>query len=85
LGKDIPFYEIQKKDELFSFLVTKIKNNDVDPEKKWITTWNDYLWRIKYFFRWFHNYKLVKERAEEPTNISDWITPSFVSIKKKEN
>jgi integrase len=64
-------------------LDTKIKNNDVDPEKKWITTWNDYLWRIKYFFRWFHNHKLVKERAEEPSNTSDWITPSFVSIKKK--
>jgi uncharacterized protein with WD repeat len=44
LGKDITFYEIQKKDELFSFLDTKIKNNDVDPEKKWITTWNDYPW-----------------------------------------
>jgi hypothetical protein len=60
LGKDITFYEIQKKDELFSFLDTKIKNNDADPEKKWITTWNDYPWRIKYFFRWFHSYKLVK-------------------------
>lgn len=34
LGKDITFYEIQKKDELFSFLDTKIKNNDVDPEKE---------------------------------------------------
>jgi hypothetical protein len=70
LGKDITFYEIQKKDQIFSFLDTKIKNNDVDPEKKWITTWNDYLCRINYFFRWFHNYKLVKERAEEPSNTS---------------
>jgi peptidoglycan/xylan/chitin deacetylase (PgdA/CDA1 family) len=71
LGKDFTFYEIHKKDELFSFLDTKIKNNDVDPEKKWITTWNDYPWRIKYFFRWFHSYKLVKERAEEPSNTSN--------------
>jgi hypothetical protein len=28
-------------------------------------------WRIKYFFRWFHNYKMVKEKEEEPRNTSD--------------
>ena len=49
LGTDITFYDIQKREQIVAFLDTKIKNNDIDPDKKWITTWNDYLWRIKYF------------------------------------
>lgn len=82
LGNEKTFYDLTK-DEITSFLNTKIKNSASDPDKKWITTWNDYLWRIKYFCRWFHNYKLVKEKGEEPAEVADWITPSFVSIKKK--
>ena len=34
------------REEIVSFLNTKIKDITVDPDKKWITTWNDYLWRI---------------------------------------
>ncbi len=83
LESDVAFHDVNKKCEIISFLDTKIKDSNADPDKKWITTWNDYLWRIKYFFRWFHNCKLVKERGDEPSNNSDWITPSFVSIKKK--
>jgi integrase/recombinase XerD len=82
LGIEKTSYGIKTKDEIFLFLNTKVKDSNIDPDKKWITTWNDYLWRIKYFFRWFHNYKMVKEE-EEPRNTSDWITPSFVSIKKR--
>jgi hypothetical protein len=33
-----------------TFLDTKI--NAEDNEKKWITTWNDHLNRLKLFFRW---------------------------------
>ena len=58
-------------------------NEDTDPDKKWITTWNDYLWRIKYFYRWFYNYKLAKQNGEEPENPSDWINPKFLEIKKR--
>ena len=83
LGCDVAFHDVNKKGEIISFLDTKIKDTNADPDKKWITTWNDYLWRIKYFFRWFHNHKLVKEKGNEPSNSSDWITPSLVSIKKK--
>ena len=83
LGTRMVFSEVNKKEEIISFLDTKIKDSDTDPDKRWITTWNDYLWRIKYFFRWFHNYKLIEEKGDEPSNASDWITPSFVSIKKK--
>jgi integrase/recombinase XerD len=56
---------------------------NIDPGKKWITTWNDSLWRTKYFLRWFHNHKLVKDRGEEPLLPSDWITPLFATIKKR--
>jgi hypothetical protein len=83
LGKEITFLEIQKKEQIISFLGTKIKNSSDDADKKWITTWNDYLWRIKYFFRWLHNYKLVKEIGSEPQAIYNWITPPFLEIKKK--
>ena len=36
-------YEITKKEQIIAFLDTKIKSNDKDPDKRWITTWNDYL------------------------------------------
>jgi len=58
LGAQKTFYDIKSKDEVISFLNTIIKDITVDPDKKWITTWNDY-GEIKYFFRWFHNYKLI--------------------------
>ena len=53
LGHEINFYDIQKREQIIAFLDTKIKNNNVDPDKKWITTWNDYLRRIKYFLKHF--------------------------------
>src|ERR671915_1004151 len=57
LGPEITFYDIQKREQIVTFLDTKIKNNDIDPDKKWITIWNDYLHRIKHFFRWLYNQK----------------------------
>ena len=59
---------------------TKIKANEQDPDKRWITTWNDYLGRIKYFFRWLHNYD---DNRFDDVEFSDWQTPDYVSIKKK--
>src|SRR5919106_860521 len=83
LGPDITFNDIQKREQIVTFLDTKIKSNDIDPDKRWITTWNDYLWRIKYFLRWFHNHKLLQDRGEESLLPSDWTTPSFATIKKR--
>src|SRR5918992_5987560 len=83
LGPEITFYDIQKREQIVTFLDTKIKSNDIDPDKKWITIWNDYLHRIKHFLRWFHNHKLLQDRGEEPLLPSDWITPSFAIIKKR--
>jgi hypothetical protein len=48
---------VQKKQQIIAFLNTKIKSKEEDSEEKWITTWNDYLWRIKYFYRWLYNIK----------------------------
>lgn len=38
------FQSINKRDQVISFLDTRInKDSQADPDKKWITTWNDYL------------------------------------------
>ena len=52
----VSFYQIREKRQILLFLDTKIKNVEDDPDKRWIT-WNDYLIRIKYFFRWMYNCK----------------------------
>ena len=80
LGPSISFYEIENKSQVISFLDTKIKNSEDDPDKRWITTWNDYLVRIKYFFRWMYN---CKDKDLDDVPFSDWETPDFVQIKKK--
>jgi integrase/recombinase XerD len=58
-------------------LDTKIKNSENDPDKRWITTWNDYLIRIKYFFRWMYN---CKDKDLDDVPFLDWVTPDFVKI-----
>jgi integrase/recombinase XerD len=82
LGPEKLLFDVIDRAPIISFLDTKIKNTDIDPDKRWITTWNDYLGDIKYFFRWLHNYKL-KSDTERESNPSDWETPAFVQIKKK--
>jgi integrase/recombinase XerD len=83
LGTEKTFYDIKNKYEVVLFLNTKIKDNDVDPDKKWITTWNDYLWRIKYFFRWLYNYKMVTDKGNEPANAR--VDHSFICFNKEED
>jgi integrase/recombinase XerD len=68
---------ISSKEEIISFLDTRIKDEKIDPDKRWIRTWNDYLNRIKHFMRWLHNDSSIAS--------SDWQTPSFVQIKKKKS
>ncbi|HJU59141.1 MAG TPA: hypothetical protein VJ583_05285, partial [Nitrososphaeraceae archaeon] len=43
LEPSISLYQIKNKNQIISFLDTKIKNSQEDPDKRWITTWNDYL------------------------------------------
>jgi integrase/recombinase XerD len=87
LGPDVTFYDVKRKEEIIAFLDTKIKSIEEDPDRKWITTWNDYLNDIKYFFRWLYNTKKKTDNEykenEEIASSSDWETPSFARIKKK--
>lgn len=80
LGPSISLNKIKNRSQITSFLDTKIKTIQEDPDKRWITTWNDYLGRIKYFFRWLHNYD---DNRFDDVQFSDWETPDFVRIKKK--
>jgi integrase/recombinase XerD len=80
LGPSITLYQVKSKSQITSFLDTRIKAIEEDPDKRWITTWNDYLGRIKYFFRWLHNYD---DKRFDDAQFSDWQTPDFVRIKKK--
>jgi integrase/recombinase XerD len=43
--------QVNSINDIIAFLDTRRKTKDEDPEQKWITTWNDYLWRIKIFYR----------------------------------
>jgi hypothetical protein len=86
----IIFQSINKRDQIIGFLDTKIKNSQEDPDKRWVTTWNDYLSRLKYFFRWLHNTKNSSRLLDSDLDdeeiyipIKDWKTPSFLRIDKK--
>ena len=52
LGDSKTFNEIKDGETIIVFLDVKRKSKEQDPEQKWITTWNDYLWRLKMFYRW---------------------------------
>ena len=80
LGSSTTLDEIKSKGQITSFLDTKIKQIEEDPDKRWITTYNDYLGRIKYFYRWLHNYD---DKRFDDNQFSDWHTPDFVRIKKR--
>ncbi len=60
---------------------SKIKSSDIDPEKRWITTWNHYLNHLKFFYRWLYN--AYNEKNLNYKSFSDWITPEFIKIKMK--
>jgi integrase/recombinase XerD len=64
---------------IIEFLDSKQKDASQDPDKRWVTTWNDYLSTIKHFFRWLYN----QHRKKDPIPPSEWETPTFAQIKKK--
>src|SRR6188472_1984091 len=84
-------YNLCKREQITSFLNTKIKNSQQDPDKRWITTWNHYLNRIKLFFRWLYNYHRYQQKytqselhaSEQLLSEREWTTPDFVKIKQR--
>jgi hypothetical protein len=50
IGEATSFYDLDHK-QITMFLDSKMKSEQIDSDKKWIITWNDYLWRLKLFFR----------------------------------
>ncbi|MGD9533438.1 MAG: hypothetical protein AB7V56_06685 [Candidatus Nitrosocosmicus sp.] len=80
IGENVTFYLIQEKQQILEFLDSKRKSNKDDPDKKWITTWNDYLWRLKYFYRWLYN---ARDKGINAKSYDSWDTPSFIDIKMK--
>jgi hypothetical protein len=80
LGEMITFYQIQDKQQIVDYLDSKRNSEKDDPDKKWITTWNDYLWRLKYFYRWLHN---AREKGINAKSYDSWTTPEFINIKIK--
>lgn len=46
IGATTSLYDVDHR-QVVRFLDTKRKIEQIDPDKKWITNWNDYLWRLK--------------------------------------
>ena len=76
LGKGVTLISIKTSQEILSFLNTKIRSEEDDPEKKSITTWNDYLHRIKHFLRWLHNMGTFQSGVVIP--MEDCKYPSYI-------
>ena len=83
LGESKTLYDIKDHTFIVSFLDTLRKSKEEDPDERWITTWNDYLWRLKMFYRWLYNFKIKEENQINYSNINNWNTPDFVNINKK--
>jgi integrase/recombinase XerD len=75
------FFNVDNRETVLAFLNSKMKTKEDDSEGKWITTWNDYLDRIKVFYRWIYNYHLVDEKKRLAPE--DWTTPDFIKIKHR--
>ena len=71
-----PFQDVTKEDVL-SFVDSLKKSSQEDPDEKWKTSWNEYFYRIKGFYRWCHN-------KDRDTDSHYWETPEFLTkIKPK--
>jgi integrase/recombinase XerD len=80
VGENTTFHQVQEKEQILDFLDSKRKTDKDDPDKKWITTWNDYLWRLKYFYRWLYN---ARDKGINAKSYDTWDTPPFINIKMK--
>jgi len=63
LGTNKTFYQINTEEQILKFLDQKKKTQEEDPDKKWMTTWNDYLWN-KIFLQMDAQYKRKEFRCK---------------------
>lgn len=77
-SKSKTLLSIKDQEDILNFLKQYRGSPD---EEAWKTTYNDYLNRLKHFFRWLHNVKIPGKRPDE-VPIEDWKTPEFCKIKK---
>jgi integrase/recombinase XerD len=84
LGPTRTFYDLHRPDQIIPFLDTKIKSEEEDPDRRWITTWNYYLVHIKLFLRWLYNCPSNNNmESSQRMPESKWETPPAARIKKK--
>ena len=50
------------REDILEFLDSRKKSMEQDPDQKWIVTWNNYLGRLKGFYRWLCNKDKELER-----------------------
>ena len=90
----LTFYDVDKRDILLRYLVTRVKSTEQDPDARWIATSNDYLDRIKVVFRRLYNVKMVdsingvcndssSRSLAVMLPISEWLSPDFLQIQHK--
>jgi len=81
LGPTVILSSINTSQEVLSFLDTKIKTKEEDPDQKWIATWSDYLHRIKHFLRWLHNNNGCSSHGNSQMQYCE--TPTLLQINVK--
>src|SRR5436309_1813131 len=76
--------DIKENDPIISFLDSKLKDIESDPDRTSLVTWKDLLGRIKYFIRWLYNCR-IRDSKEIGLLVDPayWETPSFIQIRKK--
>ena len=86
LGPTRTFYDLHRPDQIIPFLDTKIKSEEEDPDRRWITTWNYYLVHIKLFLRWLYNCPSNNNReSSQRMPESNWETPPGSKNQEKAN
>jgi hypothetical protein len=59
LGPDVTFHNLEKKEQILEFWDTKRKDVELDVEKKWITTCNYYMNRLRFSIRFIGHIELA--------------------------
>ncbi len=82
LAPNVTFYDIQKKEKILEFINKRIRPKSEDPDEKWITTWNDYIGRLKFFFRWLYNYEVKKGDEDSKIVVEETFAPCSSAPKR---